>query len=89
MSEGSKESIKINSDNVVNEVHAVFHSNGGIAVGGFSSSLREALDQIGTIQEAVVRFFVDKAMAGELDTNYKIKEKRIISLDNLDKQIVK
>lgn len=82
MPEESKESIKTNLDTVIiDRVHAEFYSNGGISVSGFSSSLKKALGQIGDIHGAVVRFFVDKAMAGELDANYKIKEKRILSLD--------
>ena len=70
-----------NHPEIIAKIQAVIYEDDGIRVGGFSSHLQEALRQVDLIHRAVVRFFVDKAIAGELDDDYKIIEKKIISLD--------
>ena len=81
MSEEPKEAIN-NRPEVIGKIQAVFYSDdNAVRVGGFSSHLEEALHQVDLIHRAVVLFFVEKALAGELDADHKLMEKKIISLD--------
>lgn len=71
-----------NRPEVIGKIQAIFYSNeNAVSVGGFSSHLEEALHQVDLIHRAVVRFFVEKALAGELDADHRLIEKKIISLD--------
>ena len=52
--------------------------NGGIAVNGFPNNLESAQDWLSAAAKVVVRHFISKAKAGELDENNRIIEKSII-----------
>ena len=52
--------------------------NGGIAVNGFPSNLEVAQEWLSAAAKVVVRHFISKAKAGELDEHNRIIEKTII-----------
>lgn len=84
MPEGLKEQVNNRPEGprVIGKIQAIFYSDANaVRVGGFSSRLEDALHQVDLIHRAVARFFVEKALAGELDADHKLIEKKIISLD--------
>ena len=52
--------------------------NGGIAVNGFPNDLETAQEWLSAANKVVVRHFIGKAKAGELDENNRIIKKTII-----------
>ena len=65
----------------IGQMKITFMSNGGVSVNGFPTVLEIAQEWLSAANRAVIRHFIDKAKAGELDENNKIIEKSIIVPD--------
>ena len=65
----------------IGQMKITFMSNGRVIVNRFPAVLEIAQEWLSAANKAVVRHFIDKARAGELDENNTIIEKSIIVPD--------
>lgn len=65
----------------IGAVKIIIMSDGSVNVNGFPTDLHVALAWMNTATRAVINFFIDKAKRGELDSNGKVEEKKILTRD--------